>query len=334
MATLTISFTLQSPAPINGYRVRYRLKGSTGAYTQVIPNVFSSPVTITGLNNAEYEGIVDADCGGGTFSSPSAFSTCTCPTGFTMNVDNTYCYNQSVVAATPPTGGVPQNAVAANGISYGTCGTFIYQPGYTVGGTGASTQIPVSNVFWRNGGTCVDNNTTDGPLNRTGLWSPTPAANQDVGFSICLTLPASTTYYIGLGSDNRAIVRLDGTTLIQQDDVALGSQYGVGTLATFKIWHVYPVTIPAGPHTLELLAHNDGGGAALGAEVYNATSAQLIAATSYSDLGTRLIFSTKDYIGQPLQIGSGGTGYTCPSGYALQNCNLPITCVKLLKYNC
>jgi hypothetical protein len=333
MATLTISFIPTSPAPINGYRVRYRVKGSSSAYTQMVPNATSSPVTITGLDNVEYEGAIDADCGSGTFSSPVLFQTCTCPTGYTMNVDNSYCYNLSTVAATPPSGGTPQNSVAATGISYGTCGTFIYSS-YNLNGTGTSSQIPVGNVFWRNGGTCVDNNTTDGPLNRTGLWALSAGVNQDIGFSICLTLPATKVYYIGMGCDNYGTIRLDGQTIIQQDEAALGIQYGVGTLATFKIWHVYPITIPAGSHTLELVGHNVSAGASFGAELYNATSADLIAATSYVDLGAKLIFSTKDYIGQPLQIGSAGVGYVCPSGYALQNCNLPITCIKLLKYNC
>jgi hypothetical protein len=62
----------------------------------------------------------------------------------------------------------------------------------------------------------------------------------------------------------------------------------------------------------------------LGAEIYNNTAAELIAATSYADLN--LIFSTKDYVGQPVQLGTDDLGYTCPSGYSLAACVEPYVC--------
>jgi hypothetical protein len=66
--------------------------------------------------------------------------------------------------------------------------------------------------------------------------------------------------------------------------------------------------------------------AALGAEIYDNTAAEIIAATAYGDLN--LVFSTKDYVGQPVQIGSGGIGYTCPSGYSLVLCDGPAYCTQ------
>jgi len=91
---------------------------------------------------------------------------------------------------------------------------------------------------------------------------------------------------------------------------------------------VYPVTLSSGPHIIELIGHNDSSSAALGAEIYDNTAAQLISATSYSDL--TLIFSTKDYRGQPVQLSTDGLGYTCPSGYSLAACQDPYVCRKIL----
>src|ERR1035437_2485335 len=92
MATLTLTFTPASPAPVNGYVVRYRIKDSGGSYTTVNPNPTGSPVIITGLlAGTEYEGDLGADCGYG-FSGILTFSTCTCASGFTKDPKFERCY--------------------------------------------------------------------------------------------------------------------------------------------------------------------------------------------------------------------------------------------------
>lgn len=251
-----------------------------------------------------------------------------CPTGFTLNPDGTYCYKIEDVDAIIT--GTPQTLIAQHAAAYSTCGSYIYNTGYSVNGTGASTQITTANSFWVNGaGSCIDSSTTNGPLNRVGVWSNPPMDNQDIGFGVCLNLPESKTYYIGIGADNLSIVKLDGNVIIQQNPIALGTQYGVGPSATFKVWHIYPLVITAGPHILELSAHNDSVPAALGCEVYNATASELISATSYAALDNKLIFSSKDYIGQEVQLGTNGAGYTCPSGYSIAPCEDPVKCRKI-----
>jgi len=252
-------------------------------------------------------------------------STC-CPPTYTLSVDGTYCYKYNDVDATPPSAG--ENTVAKTASAYSTCGTYIYDAGWAIDGTGTSTQISLSNPFWKNGGTCADHNTTDGPLNRSGLWATTTTSDQDIGFSVCITAPTTKTYYVGIGCDNLGIINLDGTNILTQDPDALAIQYGVGVNATFKVWHVYPVLITAGPHVIELIGHNVAIFAAMGAEIYNNTKAQIQAATSYS--GLNLVFSTKDYRGQPVQLASDDTGYSCPSGYALVACEDPYICRQLL----
>lgn len=74
MATLTINFTPASPIPTAGYRVIYWPTGNPGAAVTVTPNPTSSPVVITGLAGTDYTGTIEADCGGGQYSSPQNFN--------------------------------------------------------------------------------------------------------------------------------------------------------------------------------------------------------------------------------------------------------------------
>jgi hypothetical protein len=253
-----------------------------------------------------------------------------CPEEYTLAPDGSYCYKVEETAATPP--GAAENAVAVSNAAYCTCGSYIYTSGWASNGTGTSAQISLSNPFWVNGaGACADSTTTDGPLNRSGIWaSGGGLTDQDVGFGVCLNIPATKTYYVGVGADNYAIIKLDSVTLITQDPTALAAQYGVGAASTFKVWHIYPIEIAAGPHILEILGHNVSGAASIGCEVYDATSAELIAATSYAALGSKLVFSSKDYVGQPIQLGTDGVGYSCPVDYSLDICSGPATCKKFL----
>jgi len=253
-----------------------------------------------------------------------------CPPGYLLSADESYCYSTMSIPATPPSGGTPATAVAQSFGSYSVCGSYIFSLGFNVNGTGTATQIPISNPFWCNGGTCVNTgDTTDGPMNRSAIWISTVESNQTVGFSVCINIPESQTYYVGCGADNYSIINLDGVNILTQDPVALYAQFpstGPGQ-APFAIWFLYPVVIQAGSHNLEVIGYNTSGPAAMAAEVYQNTAAEIEAATSYADLN--LIFSTKNMVGQPIQIGSGGFGYTCEPGYSLSTCSSsPVMCVK------
>lgn len=250
-----------------------------------------------------------------------------CAPGYTLSMDESFCFK---TMETPPTAPSAQEVTVAetNG-AYTNFGAFIYDPGYNQNGTGTSTQINTGNGFWIN----PSDNTTDGPLNRSGLWATSTMDDQDVGLSVCITVPEDATYYVGIGVDNYGILNIDGTNIVTQDVTALEAQYNtafpaIGPAVTFKIWHIYPVFLSAGTHTLEIIGHNVSGAAALGCEVYNLTAAQIAAATSYADMGSGLIFSSMNAIGQNVQIGSGGIGYTCPDGYSLRYCDSPIVCVR------
>jgi len=256
-----------------------------------------------------------------------------CPSGYSLSGDATYCQKTSVVAATPPSD--PQTTVAVQQDNYSICGSYIYSS-FSINGTGSSTIIPTSNLWWVNvtGNCFVVGDLVSGPLNRCALWANvTPVEFQEVGVSYCITVPENKTYYVGVGVDNIGIIRIDGNTVLQQDPAALDAQYGLtGGRSTFSVFHIYPIPFTAGTHVIEIVGQNSAGlgvnPAAFGAEIYDNTAAELIAATSYSDLN--LLFSTKDHIGEPVQLGSDGIGYSCPIGYSLVLCDGPAYCKQVL----
>lgn len=260
-----------------------------------------------------------------------------CPIGYALSSDSSYCFKQIFASATPPTN--PQNSVAVTRSEYALWGSLIYNSGYNQNGTGSFTQINYANTFWVNGAgwpTGAGANTALGPLNRSGLWTSVPTANQTIGFSVCINAPTDGIYYVGTGSDNYTTIKLDSNTVVQMDPSAMASFLSangyatVGVECTFRFWHIYPVMLVAGEHILEVIGTNVTSVASIGVEIYNNTSAQIQAATDYATTGLNLVFSSKDQVGLPVQLGSGGTGYSCPTGYALEFCNSPIVCVKTI----
>lgn len=249
-----------------------------------------------------------------------------CPSGWTLAPDGSYCFQIDSIVATPPTGGVAQIAVAASLIPYSSCGSFIYNPGYAIDGTGAGVPVNPSNPFWKNAGDCTGANAIDGPMNRCALWTAVASSNQQVGFSVCINIPSTKTYYLGVGCDNNAIIKVDGVVIIQQSESAVNAQHG-NTGSCFKVWHIYPITLTSGFHIIEMIGNNISGDAGFGAEIYDNTPSEIQSAIAYS--GLNLIFSTKDKRGQPIEIGSGGTGYSCPSGYSLNSCDPPFYCTRV-----
>lgn len=250
-----------------------------------------------------------------------------CPEGYTATADG--CYIKEDIDATPPTFNY-LTYVSKTYSEYSKFGSLIYEEGFNIDGTGSYILIPTANPFWING----PQNTIAGPLNRTGIWSSGGHTSyQTIGFSICIDIRVEKLYYVGVGCDNEAKIRLDGVTILHQDR-SIKSHYGTGGDKTFSYWHIYPVRIPAGFHILELEGYNQEHIAVFGAEVYSATPQELMDATGYTALGDKLIFSSKDMIGESIQLGSHGHGYSCPEGYALVLCDGDPYCTKLTYTAC
>lgn len=249
-----------------------------------------------------------------------------CPIGYELAPDNSYCFYEETTEATAPTAG--ENTVAKSAIQYSTCGSYIYDSGYNVNGTGVSNQIPTANTYWVNGaGLCADNTTVDGPMNRCALWATTTMSSQTVGFAVCIDIAETKTYYVAIGCDNFGTIKLDGVTVVEQNEAAIDAQYVIAG-ACFKVWHIYPVEIPSGSHVIEIIGNNSGGIAAIGCQIYDNTAAELIAATSDGDL--TMILDSADYVGQPVVLGSDGLGYSCAPGYSLKTCDSPVVCSRII----
>lgn len=245
-----------------------------------------------------------------------------CAAGYTLSPDGSYCYQYSDTAATPPTGGTPVTTETKTYSNYSEFGSLIYSPGYAADGTGPYTRIDITNAWWRN----IPPDVAHGPLNRCGLWvndgdpSTDNPLNTPVGFTVAINIPTTKTYYVAIAGDNKCQIKVNGVSVVSQDPTTLASNIstiegiGYGVDVAFKFWHIYPVSLVSGQNYIEVTGINNSSQGSFGAEIYNNTAAELAAATSYA--GLNLIFSSKDYRGQDLQLGS-GVAWTCPAGYSL-----------------
>jgi hypothetical protein len=256
-------------------------------------------------------------------------TTCHCYTGYIVTPDGTKCSKTITTLVTPPTN--LQVSVSKTYSQYSNYGSILFNPGYNLNGTTSAGYQVLHTNLWQN----IPNDLVSGPMNRCGLWTPTYNNNQDVGFTHCITVGTTKTYYIAVGCDNYAIIRVDGTTIVSQDVSALTTQFGAGASVTFKYWFIYPIQLNAGSHVIEMIGHNISSIAALGTEIYDATSDDIINATDYTTFyNAHIIFSTKDMIGQDIEIGTGGFGWTCPDGYSLIMCNGAPYCTNTSYLNC
>lgn len=263
---------------------------------------------------------------------------CTCEDGYIYNDASGKCEKVTVTAITPSADS--RVACKAADKSYTNFGVAIYDS-FNINGTGVSNVYHTTDTYWSN----PSANTTDGVLNRVALWAcdtngNTQAGgmlpfNEYIGFVFPVDLTSTKTYYVGIAGDNLVRIRLDCTTIVDMDPQAVGTQYGSSSSdSAFKYWHIYPVTIPAGHHVIELTGLNYGLVAGFGAEIYDNTKAQLISSTDGS--GINVVFSTKNMVGKNLQVSSSFSG-TCPSGSCMDvdtNGNLFCTSVDIADPTC
>lgn len=267
--------------------------------------------------------------------------TCTCPTGYTASPDGSRCLKEETTAATAPTETTNNRTlVAKTNLAYAIEGTILYTAGFNatngkpIGNNTYAQDLAAGNIiklttpFWRN------TLTNSGPLNRTGVWTVLEADGQTIGFSTCINISQSKTYLVGFGCDNFGDIKLNGNSILVQNVAELNIYYN-SDAAPFKFWHVYPINIPAGNNVLQVTGNNISSWASVGVEIYDATFGDLSSATSYTDLGTKLLFSTKDLRNTVVTGGNTGTGYTCPTDYVLKSCGLTTpVCYKVTYANC
>lgn len=268
-----------------------------------------------------------------------------CPDGYTPTDDGLYCERFTTIPATPPSGGPPVTVRAATDKAYSNFGALVYQPGYDVHGVGTIQQW-IQGPVWRNNAAF----TTEGPLNRCGVWGLTTVPNNEpIGFSIPLVLTQTTDVKIGVAGDNKCKIAIDGVTVVDQDPALIGASIeaqlpifaGQGISLAFKFWHIYVFRLQAGTHYIGLEGVNFGSAAGFGAEIYRNTIPELVAAqlepayvsnpgtfplnqNYYSNLD--MIFTTRSARGGTFSSGI-SAGYSCPVGYAMDGSINPPDCV-------
>jgi hypothetical protein len=207
-------------------------------------------------------------------------------------------------------------------------GTVFHDP-YNLNGTSpgnlyyATSQTP---IVWRR------TNFLNGPGNRSGVWATVPSTfpiNTWLGFSVCIEVPSTKTYWIGLNGDNNFRIAIDGTDIVNTVGGPYDGDFDNGTAlenASFTQWHVYPANLNAGNHIIDLygLNRNQGSAASFGCEIYDNTFDELFSATTLSDLN--IIFSSSGQTSATTVQNLTGnyllSGYSCPDGYTFDPCNL------------
>lgn len=286
----------------------------------------------------------------GTLAFAPAQSSCTggsCAPGFTLSPDGTQCQQTVSTPATPPSGPQIQAVAAVNG-AYCDFGATVYQPGYASNGTG-TIQQRIDSVPWNN----IPNDLISGALNRCGVWGATPVPdNQPIGFSIPVFFATTKALLVAIAGDNKVKIAVDGVTIVDQDPaamaVSIGTQFplyaGQGVALAFKMWHVYPVLLQAGNHYIGLEGVNFGAAAGFGAEIYDNTVAELVAAqlapayisnpgtfpnTSNHYANLNLIFSSRAARGLFFTSGI-NNAYSCAPGTGgLDPTQIPPQCVLI-----
>lgn len=251
-----------------------------------------------------------------------------CPVGWTLSDDGLTC--TKITTTTAVLNGAMVDVCPATNGAYSDFGAVIYNPGYSLNGTGSVNRF-INAAPWNN----PLFNETDGVLNRCGVWGCTFVPdNEPIGFVVKVTLPAAKTYYVGMAGDNKCRLVVDGVTIIDQDPTSLNDNmpFNQGQAAAFKWWHIYPITLSAGVHFIGMEGVNYGAAAGFGAEIYNNTPDEIedaILATGFittpGDYGDGdnmyanldLIYSTRWARGGEFQSGT-TSGWSCADpAYAL-----------------
>jgi hypothetical protein len=186
---------------------------------------------------------------------------------------------------------------------------------------------------------------TLGRLNTIGVWtteSPInnnfPPLNEWIGFSYCVDIPTSDTYYIGLAADNEYRFKINGQIIV---DTSIGTLV-TNTFAQYKgflrgiqfpYWSVFAFTFNPGFNIIEMEGLNTAGPGGFGVEIYSGSLSAITAVTTTTQLSALTIFSSGDLIGQPFDLSETG-GYSCPEGYSLVLCDGPPYCVLIEQTPC
>ena len=164
----------------------------------------------------------------------------------------------------------------------GTQSSFMLMAGPTATGSGTQDSSAAQGTSAQKSGMITPMaNFPKGPFARCGIWSCTDVSNQWLYVNANFAAPETKTYYVGIAANDHFRLYIDGSLIVADE---------ITDPENFRLWHIFPVSLNAGTHSLRVEARDDGDNGAFGCEIYDQTPALLATAVSYNDL--RLLFST------------------------------------------
>jgi hypothetical protein len=316
---LVLDLPTPTAIPAGGWKIGYRILGSTGAYTLAGP-FFSMPIQITTADpvGTLYEGYIKRVCSDSSESTNYFWQTpCGCTgAGYVIAPDNVQCQKNDTQAPTITSSGFclapSQNGAYGNFCArvYAGAAPFLAADIVANPGTPGAMYFGESTTAgqWAN----PTSSASIGPLNREGVWidSDCNGTKDALGAGTQTTIayvynnpgPAKT-IYVGIGADNQFQLIVNGATIADTGTTGSDKQ--------FKIWHIFPINVVTGPNYINAVAVGDGSvNDAIGMVVYDETNpATILAATDDSQLN--IPFATHTLRGTNYTVA------TCPSGWSL-----------------
>jgi hypothetical protein len=234
-----------------------------------------------------------------------------CPDGYTWNATKEVCEREVNV---PATIGQSPAFEAAHIESTGFQGyrqPYLYDIGWSLDGNGSYVEL--TELFWTAPSTVVDPaaiNYFKARAIRPGYTAFADNVWRGVTEMFCPT--TTKTYHLGITADDSFRVFIDGVKVIE----AIGSL----TRQLHHRIHIYPLTITAGSHAITFEYKNSSGPDGLFYELYDATRAQVIAATTGGSPGTSLTKVLTCNIDYDYKYFN-ELSTVCPSGYTLRGRN-------------
>lgn len=176
MVQITITAPVPATVPADGWRVDYRIKGTSGAFITPVGSPFTAlPITFNTTDPAGtlYEVRVWRDCGALESSKFTKFTPCSCTTsGYVVDGTGEGCQKTESIPATVTNSGFCL-APSVNAV-YSTYPARIYKPGFSQATVllppGSTDTYIESELFtasqWQN----VTSSSSLGPMNREGVW--------------------------------------------------------------------------------------------------------------------------------------------------------------------
>lgn len=256
---VTLSSVLPNTPPADGWKVRYRIKGSGGAYTTPVGSPFTALPIIFDTTDAAgtlYEGFITNDCGVLESADFAWVTPCACPIGYTVSAGGDSCEQLETIPATVTNSGYC--LAPSTNTDYSNLEARVYSPGFSDATLNLAPGSSGGFIFGSSVTTPQWSNplatSFAGPLNREGVWIDSDC--DGTANSLGNTILTFSSIAGGAGYTN-------GTYL----NVPLTGLPGTGALATVVVagGAVISVTITAGGNgyfvgnVLSALAANIGG---------------------------------------------------------------------------